>query len=117
MYLQTTNPLGKPLIATTGTEFHFNFPSLALPSPESTQLDHLLDLDSRTALALAPQLELLQQNHPSWFQRYEDTPLESASSTELQELLQQAPNDFATGLVLGVFRARLFLSSITGQTF
>ncbi len=117
MNLQPRIPFESPLMSPGAVEFHFNFTSNTAPTPCATELDHLLDLDVRTASALAPQLRLLQQNYPSWHRLYEDTPLESATSEELQHLLDRAPNGFATGLVLGTLRARLFLASVTGQAF
>lgn len=117
MHLQPRIPFGNPLMSTGAVEFHFNFTSSTTPTPNTAELDHLLDLDVRTASTLSQQLKLLQQNYPSWHRLYEDTPLESATSEELQHLLDRAPNGFATGLVLGTLRARLFLASVTGQAF
>jgi hypothetical protein len=65
----------------------------------------------------AQKMKQLQAAHPDWFALYEDTPVNTARRLEVVELMHSAPNDFALGLMHGVYAMRIELEAVTGRQF
>lgn len=83
----------------------------------SKNLTHVAAFEEKTIEACALKFEELQKNHLEWFESYEDAVPNNAPRQEVVELLASAPNDFAAGLMYGIFMMRQELAYATDRDF
>jgi hypothetical protein len=89
--------------------------SLGIPPIET--LEMLQRLEAEVAMSNLNEMRLIEQQHPHWFDMYEEFQVEHCSGEELQALLASAPNAYAKGLVTGALKVRLEMAAASGRAF
>lgn len=91
------------------------------PEPNLSPIGHDLSppaLVEREALERCDRkMQELSTKHPDWFELFDDTLPDNAPRSEVVELMQTAPSDFAMGLMYGKFTMRIELETMTGRPF
>lgn len=89
--------------------------SLGIPPIET--LEMLQRLEAEVAMSNLNEMRLIEQQHPHWFDMYEEFQVEHCTGEELQALLASAPNAYAKGLVTGALKVRLEMAAASGRPF
>ena len=61
--------------------------------------------------------DALRRDHPEWWQDYEDFDPMTAARPVCEALLQNAPTEWARGMIVGIMLTRQSVANITGREF
>ena len=62
-------------------------------------------------------LDQIAQSHPEWFADFEDRMPDFAPRSQVLDLLERAPTEFARGLMYGKLLARVEIAQVSGVPF
>lgn len=76
-------------------------------------------VDSNMTLlaTLQKQMLAIKESHPEWYAEYEDRDPMTAPRADLEFLLENAPTEFAGGLIVGVMLFRQQMAILTARHF
>lgn len=67
--------------------------------------------------AFLQQQKILAEQFPHWYAAFEDIDPFIADRADVESLLKQAPNEFASGILCGIIMFRQQLAVMTGREF
>jgi hypothetical protein len=62
-------------------------------------------------------MDMIKAEHPNWHAEFEDVDPFIADRAEVERLLQDAPTEFASGLITGIMVIRQQVAIVTGREF
>ena len=63
------------------------------------------------------EIESLRDSHPDFFANFEDVDPDTATRSELVDLMERSPTDQVRFFLFGKFTMRLMIASVTGRAF
>ncbi|HWS26698.1 MAG TPA: hypothetical protein VN259_09040 [Xanthomonadales bacterium] len=61
--------------------------------------------------------KVLAEQHPQWYQEFEDIDPFVADRADVEDLVRRAPTEFASGMLCGILMFRQQLAAMTGREF
>lgn len=88
------------------------------PLPVTSQNASASSTPSPAVMDCVGQLNQLREQHPDWFDEYDDAMVDVvADRATMEALLESAPTDFLKGLMYGKLALRMQISNLTERAF